>query len=139
MTKTLVWILVFIAAFAGLFFLQHLTRDTGASTTGPGYMEEGSAAADTTSLSGQELMNNFGCLNCHGNDLNGTPMAPPLVGMSKYYDRESLIAYLRNPEKNKTGARFDEYKTKYASGVMPSYGNKDVKDLGKIADYLLSK
>ena len=139
MTKTLVWILVFIAAFAGLFFLQQLTRDTGASTTGPGYMGDGSAASDSSSMSGHELMNNFGCLNCHGNDLNGTPMAPPLTGLSKFYDRESLIAYLRNPDKNKTGARFDEYKTKYASGVMHSYGNKEVKDLGKIADYLLSK
>lgn len=139
MTKTLVWILVFIAAFAGLFFLQQLTRDTGASTTGPGYMEESSDTTATAGVSGQELINNFGCLNCHGNDLNGTPMAPPLIGLAKFYDRESLIAYLRNPDKNKTGARFDEYKTKYASGVMPSYGNKDPKDLGKIADYLLTK
>lgn len=138
MTKTLVWILIFLAAFAGLFFLQHLTRDTGASTTGPGY-SEGMGSSETSGAGGKELVSQFGCLNCHGGELEGTKAAPPLTGLGKYYDREALIAYLRNPDKNKTGARFDDYKTKYASGIMPAYGNKDPKDLGKIADYLLSK
>ncbi|MBK6682286.1 MAG: cytochrome c [Ignavibacteriales bacterium] len=138
MTKTLVWILVFLATFAALFFLQHLTKDDGTSSTVSGYME-GSDSVGVAGAGGSELVSQFGCLNCHGNDLAGTPAAPPLTGLSKYYDREGLITYLRNPDKNKTGARFDEYKTKYASGIMPAYGNKDLKDLGKIADYLLSK
>lgn len=138
MTKTLVWILVFLATFAALFFLQHLTKDDGTSSTVSGYME-GSDSVGVAGAAGSELVSQFGCLNCHGNDLAGTPAAPPLTGLSKYYDREGLITYLRNPDKNKTGARFDDYKTKYASGIMPAYGNKDLKDLGKIADYLLSK
>ncbi|MBK7267306.1 MAG: cytochrome c [Ignavibacteriales bacterium] len=138
MTKTLVWILVFLATFAALFFLQHLTKDDGTSSTVSGYME-GSDSVGVAGAGGSELVSQFGCLNCHGNDLAGTPAAPPLTGLSKYYDREGLITYLRNPDKNKTGARFDDYKTKYASGIMPAYGNKDLKDLGKIADYLLSK
>ncbi len=139
MTKTLVWILVFLGAFAALFFLQHLTKDYGTSSTEPGYTEASGDTTNVAGVGGSELVSQFGCLNCHGNDLAGTPAAPPLTGLSKYYDREGLISYLRNPDKNKTGARFDEYKTKYASGIMPAYGNKDLKDLGKIADYLLSK
>lgn len=138
MTKTLVWILVFLGAFAALFFLQHLTKDDGTSSADSGYAET-SDSSGVAGVGGSELMSQFGCLNCHGNDLAGTPAAPPLTGLGKYYDREGLITYLRNPDKNKTGARFDEYKTKYASGIMPAYGNKDLKDLGKIADYLLSK
>jgi hypothetical protein len=35
--------------------------------------------------------------------------------------------------------RFKEYREKYPSQLMPSYGNKDIKDLGKIVDFLLSK
>jgi Cytochrome c. len=84
-------------------------------------MGEAGGTADTSNLSGKELLGKFECTRCHGDDLNGTPMAPPLKGMAKYYDRESLIAYLRSPERNQTGTRFDEYKTKYATGVMPAF------------------
>jgi hypothetical protein len=33
--------------------------------------------------------------------------------------------------------RFKDYKAKYPNVIMPSYNNVDVKDLGKIAEYLL--
>jgi hypothetical protein len=32
--------------------------------------------------------------------------------------------------------RFQAFKEKYRT-IMPSFNNKDVKDLGKIADYIL--
>ena len=35
--------------------------------------------------------------------------------------------------------RFKAYKEKYPSQIMPPYGNKNIKDLGKIVDYLLSQ
>jgi hypothetical protein len=38
-----------------------------------------------------------------------------------------------------TDDRFKEYRNKYPGQIMPSYGNKDIKDLGKIVDYLLAQ
>ena len=35
--------------------------------------------------------------------------------------------------------RFQAYREKYPNQIMPPYGNKNIKDLGKIVDYLLSK
>jgi hypothetical protein len=65
-------------------------------------------------------------------------MGPSVKGLKEFWsNRDNLINYLRNPNSFMDADRFKEYKVKYPNGIMPSYGNKDVKDLGKIADYLL--
>ena len=88
---------------------------------------------------GDKLIQSFGCTNCHGADLAGTNMGPSLKGLKEFWSsRDNLINYLRNPNSFMDSDRFKEYKAKYPNGIMPSYGNKDVKDLGKIADYLLT-
>jgi len=93
----------------------------------------------TTELTGDKLIQSFGCNNCHGSDLAGTNMGPSLKGLKEFWsNRDNLINYLRNPNSYMDSDRFKEYKAKYPNGIMPSYGNKDVKDLGKIADYLLT-
>jgi len=141
MTKTQIWSAIFLGVFVLLFFLQKLVGTEYSNS--PGMMgmgmpqtqaNETMAASDA---SGEELVQQFNCNSCHGTTLNGTTMAPSLVGLASYYDRDKLINYLRNPNAYLDQERFVTYKNKFKNIVMPAYGNKDVKELGKIADYLL--
>ncbi|MCH7515891.1 MAG: cytochrome c, partial [Bacteroidetes bacterium] len=82
---------------------------------------------------------NFGCTNCHGVDLNGTKQGPALKDISQKFGRRELIAYLRNPNSFMGSERFLKYREQFPRVIMPNFGNKDVKDLGKITDYLLDR
>lgn len=138
MTKTQIWTSAFLAIFILLFFLQRATMKE--DTVVMNEPEENYEPAQTQQASGStgaELVQSFGCYSCHGSDLKGTNLAPGLIGLADYYDRDKLINYLRNPNSFMDQDRFVEYKQKYPNIVMPAYNNKDVKDLGKIADYLL--
>jgi cytochrome c553 len=88
-------------------------------------------------LSGPELFANFRCTSCHGTDYLGTKKGPLLSGLSEYYSRKDLIAYLRNPESFMDSDRLKDYREQFPGIIMPNYSNKDVKELGKIADFLL--
>jgi len=35
--------------------------------------------------------------------------------------------------------RFKEYQLKYPKQIMPDFGNKNIKDLGKLAGFLLNR
>lgn len=137
MTKPQIWVTVVLVLFLGLFMLARLTKEEAVhrdlSTTGNMPVTE----EPLGELTGMQLMSNFGCLNCHGAHLEGTPMGPKLSGLSDFWNRDRLINYLRNPNSFMDSDRFKEYKKKYPNMIMPAYGNKDVKDLGKIVDYLL--
>lgn len=139
MTKPQIWVATFLFLFIILFLIQKATKtnepEKDFSQMGTSMMQQES----NENLSGQQLMNNFGCLNCHGANLEGTPMGPALVNLKELWNRDNLINYLRNPNSFMSQKRFQEYREKYPNMLMPAYGNKDVKDLGKIADYLLTK
>ncbi|MGQ9798939.1 MAG: c-type cytochrome [Ignavibacterium sp.] len=139
MTKPQIWVATFLFLFIILFLIQKATKtnepEKDFSQMGSSMMQQES----NENLSGEQLMNNFGCLNCHGANLEGTPMGPDLVNLKELWSRDNLINYLRNPNSFMSQKRFQEYREKYPNMLMPAYGNKDVKDLGKIADYLLTK
>jgi|UniRef100_A0A832G6G6 mono/diheme cytochrome c family protein len=139
MTKPQIWVATFLFLFIILFLIQKATKtnepEKDFSQMGTSMMQQES----NENLSGAELMNNFGCLNCHGANLEGGPMGPALVNLKEYWSRDNLINYLRNPNSFMSQKRLKEYREKYPNMIMPAYGNKDVKDLGKIADYLLTK
>ncbi|MGQ9644591.1 MAG: c-type cytochrome [Ignavibacterium sp.] len=139
MTKPQIWVATFLFLFIILFLIQKATKtnepEKDFSQMGSSMMQQES----NENLSGEQLMNNFGCLNCHGANLEGTPMGPALVNLKELWSRDNLINYLRNPNSFMSQKRFQEYREKYPNMLMPAYGNKDVKDLGKIADYLLTK
>jgi len=142
MTKPQIWVAAFLVIFILLFMLQKLTQKEEAPTRDLSsqmnnqMMEENSTGSDLTA---EQLVSNFGCTNCHGGELQGTPMAPALTNLSSYWGKESLLNYLRNPNGFMNDARFQEYKQKYPGQIMPPYGNKNIKDLGKIVDYLLAR
>lgn len=139
MTNAQKWMAAFLGVFLILFVLGRITKkedETEAMT--PNMMQQPQQNT-STQLDGFGLIKQSGCITCHGSQLQGSKMAPALTGLSKYWSREKLINYLRNPSSYSNDERFAEYKNKYKNVMMPSYGNIDVKDLGKMSDYLLSK
>jgi mono/diheme cytochrome c family protein len=139
MTKPQIWVAAFLAAFILLFILQKATKKEEAPRDFSSQMNNPMMEESTTELTAAQLISNFGCTNCHGNDLAGTNLAPALKNLTQYWGKENLLNYLRNPNDFMNQKRFLEYKEKYRGQIMPSYGNKDIKDLGKIVDYLLSQ
>ncbi len=137
MTNAQKWVAAFLIVFIALFLLSKVTEKEEDFTEEldfySGQQNENVAATSTDGLS---LMNKIGCTNCHGVDLKGTKLAPTLYSAKDYWKRDNLINYLRNPSSYSGDDRFEAYKKEYGT-VMPAYGNIDVKDLGKIADYLL--
>ena len=139
MTKPQIWVAAFLAAFIVLFIIQSLTKQAETPRNLSGQMNNQMMEENTTELNAEQLISNFGCTNCHGGNLQGTAMAPALTNLSQYWGKESLLNYLRNPNDFMDETRFQEYKQKYPNQIMPPYGNKNIKDLGKIVDYLLTK
>jgi hypothetical protein len=140
MTKPQIWVAAFLAAFILLFILQKVTKKEEAPTRDlSSQMNNQMSEDNTTELTAAQLISSFGCTNCHGGELQGTQMAPALTNLSQYWGKERLLAYLRNPNDFMNDPRFKEYKEKYPSQIMPPYGNKNIKDLGKIVDYLLER
>ncbi|MBI2418589.1 MAG: cytochrome c [Ignavibacteriales bacterium] len=137
MTKAQIWTAAFLGLFVILFFLQKLTSEKPEIPGGMPMAQEEQYPAGKSETAGADLTTNFGCNTCHGTDMKGTKIAPTLVGLKQYYDRDKLINYLRNPQSYMDNDRFVAFKKQYKNIVMPSFNNKDVKDLGKIADYLL--
>ncbi len=133
MTKPQIWVAVFLALFIILFMLQKLTEDEKIPQKPNIVMKSDQKKVETP----EGLIASLGCITCHGVDLTGTNNGPSLKNVKQYWSRDNLINYLRNPAANMSGDRFDEYKKKFPNFLMPSFGNVEVKKLGKIADYLL--
>lgn len=137
MTKPQIWVAAFLVLFIALFLLQRATKqDESASKNAP-MNTVPQTSMSSTNISAKELISRLGCVNCHGTDLTGTMRGPSLIGVSQFWSRDQLINYLRNPNSFMNSDRFKDYKIKYPNELMPSFNNIDVKDLGKIAEYLL--
>ena len=140
MTKPQIWVAVFLLLFIVLFMIGRLTKEEETMKDFSGMNDSPMGQQSSSELTGDKLIESFGCINCHGSNLAGTNMGPSLKGLKQFWsNRDNLINYLRNPNSFMDKDRFKEYKVKYPNGIMPSYGNKDVKDLGKIVDYLLTQ
>ncbi len=135
MTNAQKWVAAFLVLFVALFLLSKVTQNDDTVIEDIDFYD--GSTEESASLDGKALVASFTCTSCHGADLRGTKLAPSLYGVSEYWTRDNLLNYLRNPSSYSGDERFENYKAQYNS-IMPSYGNKDVKDLGKIADYLLS-
>ena len=136
MTKSQIWVASLLLLFLILFGISQLTQkesENNGINSMPGAGNSGKSN-EQTALS---LIKTNGCTSCHGVDLKGSDMAPNLINVKQYWSsRDDLINYLRNPSSFMNKERFSRYREKYTRVVMPSFNNLDVKDLGKIADYL---
>jgi len=138
MTKPQIWVSAFLAVFILLFILGRLTKKEEAPRDLSSQMNKQMTEEITEELTAEQLINNFGCTNCHGSNLAGTALAPELKNLSQYWGKESLLSYLRNPNNYMDEDRFKDYRKKYPGQIMPSFGEKNIKDLGKIVDYILA-
>jgi len=137
MTKTQIWVAAFLALFLLLFFISRLTKEEKEESRVPTQNTVPQTGMSSEQISVKDLVSKLGCISCHGRDLNGTPMGPGLYKVKQYWTRDQLINYLRNPSSYMDSDRFQEYKNKYPGIMMPSFGEIDVKELGKISEYLL--
>ena len=138
MTNAQKWVAAFLALFLILFILNRITQKEEIKPT-INFNKNSQNTEQTGDVDGLTLIRQNGCTTCHGQNLEGTQMAPALVNINEHWSRDALINYLRNPSAYSGSKRFDEYRAKYKNIMMPSFGNLDVKDLGKIAEYLLTK
>ena len=138
MTKPQIWIATFLALFILLFLLSRLTKDAETDPTVPSVDSPvPQTGMSSENLSAKELMNKLGCITCHGNEMQGTKMGPSLHNVAEYWSRDKLINYLRNPTSFADTERFQKFEELYPGMIMPAFSNIEVKELGKIADYLL--
>jgi cytochrome c2 len=137
MTKPQIWVAAFLTLFILLFVLGRMTREE--EVLKPIITNDFQGQSSTENLSAEELISNFGCVNCHGVNLDGTKKGPALKNIGEHFGRGELIAYLRNPNSFMGSERFQKYREQFPGVIMPNFGNKDVKDLGKIVDYLLQR
>ncbi|MCX6169841.1 MAG: cytochrome c [Ignavibacteriales bacterium] len=136
MTNAQKWVASFLGLFLVLFLLGRFTRKEEMQI--PQQMGE-QPTQSSGNVDGLTMIKQIGCISCHGENLKGTQLAPELVNLKQFWTRDALINYLRNPQSYSRDIRFDDYRAKYKNVMMPSYGNIDVKELGKIADYLLTR
>jgi mono/diheme cytochrome c family protein len=136
MTKPQVWVAATLVLFFLLFFLE---KNTQRSDVQQKEMPNLSSQTDQSAKAKtpDQLVASLGCTGCHGGDLSGTQMAPDLHNLKPDWSRDKLINYLRNPSSYMNSETFKKLRIKYPNAMMPSFSNIDVKELGKIADYLL--
>jgi Cytochrome c len=138
MTKPQIWVAAFLALFILLFVLSRVTKEN--KTTIDSAIGSPNPQSNMTSqdLTAEQLISKLSCTTCHGTDLKGTKMGPSLYHAAEYWKRDDLINYLRNPTSFSDTKRFQKYEEQFPGMIMPTFGHINVKDLGKIADYLLT-
>jgi len=137
MTKPQIWVAAFLGLFILLFILSRITKEETTTTNSPVDSTVPQTDMSSQNISAKELMSKLSCTTCHGTELQGTKMGPSLHNVSEYWGRDKLISYLRNPSSFSDTERFQKYEEQFPGMIMPPFSNIDVKDLGKIADYLL--
>jgi len=85
---------------------------------------------------GRNVVHGSFCVQCHGDELKGTPTGPPLQNLTQHWTEESLATYLQDPttaiEKSPRLRKLrDQYKT-----LMPTF-EMDEETRRTIARYLL--
>lgn len=138
MTNAQKWVAAFLFLFVILFAISRLTKEDASSDFDFDFYSGEEQTQSASELDGLTLAQRIGCSSCHGVDLKGTWQAPSLVNVKDHWNRTELINYLRNPSSYGNDQRFIDYKTQFPNVIMPAYETVDVKELGAIADYILS-
>jgi mono/diheme cytochrome c family protein len=87
---------------------------------------------------GMRAFNKRGCNTCHGNQAEGTKMGPALKNLSRHYDVQRLIEYLKDPDAMiEEDARLREQGKNYI-GMMPRFDYLSPEELEALARYTLS-
>jgi mono/diheme cytochrome c family protein len=138
MSKPLIWVASTLVLFLLLFLLENSTKRVDVQPKGAPPMAVQQSGQSNKPQTPAELVSSLGCTGCHGADLSGTNMAPDLQNVKNEWSRDKLINFLRNPSSYMNSDKLKRLREKYPKVMMPSFSNIDVKELGKIADYLLN-
>ena len=78
------------------------------------------------------------CAMCHGADLSGARMGPPLLGLEQYWDAAGLTSYLRDPLScAPSDERLKKLGAKYPA-TMPATAMSE-EDLQQLVTWLLTQ
>lgn len=89
-------------------------------------------------MTAEEVFKVGNCAMCHGQDLNGTPLGPPLKGVKANWDVPKLLAYFKDPATYADNdPRLAANKGKY-SVPMPPQRLPDA-ELTTLAEWLLEQ
>ncbi|MGE5806716.1 MAG: c-type cytochrome [Ignavibacteria bacterium] len=137
MTKPQIWVASFLFLFIVLFLLNRLTKEDEEKKVNKVENPVPQTDMNSEEMTGSELAARLGCTSCHGPELKGTRIGPDLSSAKNFWSRDRLINYLRNPNSYMDIERMQKYRESFPGTIMPPFNQVDVKDLGKIADYLL--
>ena len=93
---------------------------------------------DGSAPSGDRLYLTNGCSSCHGATGVGGVLGPSLKDASRFWDRDSLSAFFRDP---KPALGSDERLSKVSEpfrAKMPAFPHLTDEQAGRIADFVLS-
>jgi hypothetical protein len=79
------------------------------------------------------------CAKCHGAGREGQRTAPTLTGLSKRWDAEGLIAYLRDPKAVQAATPRLAYLAEKYPIEMPAYAHTDEQVLQSLTGWLLAE
>jgi hypothetical protein len=79
------------------------------------------------------------CAKCHGAELEGQRTAPKLTGLSKRWDEQQLINYLRDPRAVIAVTPRLAYMAEKYPIEMPAYAHTDEQVLRGLTGYLLAQ
>lgn len=137
MTKPQIWVAAVLVLFFLLLVLEMNTNRSDEQKKAGPPSQQTQMTESSAPKTPQELVSALGCTGCHGADLSGARMGPDLHNVYENWSRDKLINFLRNPGSYMSSNRFQNFRAKYPNVMMPSFSNINVKELGKIADYLL--
>jgi len=79
------------------------------------------------------------CAKCHGAELEGQRTAPKLTNLSKRWDEDQLIDYLRDPKAVQAATPRLAYMAEKYPIEMPAYAHTDEQVLRDLTSYLLAQ
>lgn len=79
------------------------------------------------------------CAKCHGAELEGQRTAPKLTGLSKRWDEQQLVEYLRNPKAVQAATPRLAYMAERYPIEMPAYAHTDEQVLRGLTGFLLAQ
>jgi mono/diheme cytochrome c family protein len=114
----------------------------GPARNGTGGQSGSAAATETVGFDngspGYEVYRSRGCATCHGADALGSRMGPSLAEARRYYDRDSLTEYLKDPEKAiANDGRLLEMQSQYPRIQMPAADDLPADELDALLTFVL--
>jgi mono/diheme cytochrome c family protein len=90
-------------------------------------------------LTGPELFSESRCGSCHGGDLRGSWMGPPLEGLSEHWEVADLARYLRDPlPVIESTPRLSKMRRKFPATMRP-FDELTKAERTRLAEWLLTR